>query len=98
MTRGGVTHRAKREASSETRSGVMHPVRRTPGRDIVEPMRSRSRGGPLFTFRLIPVIAAILARRGVDVAGLLEEAGLPLAAMRGEVTAPLSRMQDFIAR
>lgn len=57
-----------------------------------------SRSGPLFTFRLVPVIAGMLARRGLDVAELLEEAGLPLAAVRGEVTAPLSRMHDFIAR
>ena len=58
----------------------------------------RSRGGPLFTFRLIPVIAGLLARGGVDVTELLDEAGLPLAAARGEVTAPLSRMQAFISR
>jgi AraC-like DNA-binding protein len=58
----------------------------------------RSRSGPLFTFRLIPVIAGMLARRGVDIAQLLDDAGLPLAAVRGEVTAPLSRMRDFIAR
>lgn len=52
----------------------------------------------MFTFRLIPVIAGMLARRGLDVSALLEEARLPLAAARGEVTAPLSRIQDFITR
>jgi hypothetical protein len=52
----------------------------------------------LFTFRLVPVIGGMLARRGLDVAELLEQAGLPLAAARGEVTAPLPRIQGFIAR
>ncbi|MEJ7602292.1 MAG: AraC family transcriptional regulator ligand-binding domain-containing protein [Kofleriaceae bacterium] len=56
----------------------------------------RTRSGPLFTFRLIPVIGGMLARRGIDVAELLTEAGLPLDAMRGEITAPLRRVQDFI--
>ena len=52
----------------------------------------------MFTFRLIPAIAAVLARRGIDVAELLEATGIPLAATRGEITAPLSRVQDFISR
>ena len=52
----------------------------------------------MFTFRLIPVIAGVLARRGIDVAELLEATGVPLAATRGEITAPLSRIQDFISR
>jgi AraC-like DNA-binding protein len=54
------------------------------------------RGGPLFTFRQIPVIGAMLARRGIDVAELLAEAELPASAARGEITAPLSRVQGFI--
>jgi len=58
----------------------------------------QSRGGPLFTFRLIPVVAGLLARHGIDGAELLEEAGVPVSAMRGEITAPLSRVQGFISR
>jgi len=56
----------------------------------------KAKTGPLFTFRLIPMIGAILARRGIDVAQLLEETGLPASAMRGEITAPLARVQQFI--
>jgi len=54
--------------------------------------------GLLFTFRLIPAISGMLARRGIDVAELLNDTGLPLAAARGEITAPLSRIQAFIAK
>ena len=54
--------------------------------------------GLLFTLRLIPVISAMLARRGVDAAALLEQTGVPLDAMRGEITAPLARVQAFMAR
>lgn len=56
-----------------------------------------TRTGPLFTFRHVPAISAMLARRGIDVTELLTAAGLPLSAARGEVTAPLSRVQHFIA-
>jgi len=51
----------------------------------------------LFTFRLIPAIAGLLARRGVDAAALLTEHELPLDALRGEITAPLPRIQAFVA-
>ena len=61
-------------------------------------MTARTRSGPLFTFRLIPVIGGMLARRGVDVAELLRASGLPLDATRGEITAPLRRIQHFIAQ
>lgn len=54
--------------------------------------------GLLFTLRLIPAISAMLARRGIDAAPLLEEAGVPLDAMRGEITAPLHRVQAFMTR
>jgi hypothetical protein len=54
--------------------------------------------GLLFTLRLIPVISAMLARRGVDAAVLLAQTGVPLDAMRGEITAPLARVQAFMAR
>lgn len=54
------------------------------------------RSGPLFTFRLIPAIGGILARKGIDVIELLTEAEVPLTAARGEVTAPLARIQKFI--
>jgi AraC-like DNA-binding protein len=54
--------------------------------------------GLLFTFRLIPAISALLARRGIDAAALLTASKLPLDALRGEITAPLARIQAFIAR
>lgn len=53
-------------------------------------------GGPLFTFRMIPLIAAELAQRGIDCAALLRDARLPLEAQRGDVTAPLPRIQHFL--
>lgn len=53
-------------------------------------------GGPLFTFRLIPLLSSQLAQRGIECADLLLEAGLPLEAQRGEVTAPLPRIQHFL--
>jgi hypothetical protein len=52
--------------------------------------------GPLFSFRMIPAIAGMLAARGVDVRPLLQKAGLPEEALRGEVIAPLSRVQQFL--
>jgi AraC-like DNA-binding protein len=54
------------------------------------------RSGPLFTFRQIPAIGGVLARRGIDVTELLTTAELPLTGARGEITAPLSRIQAFI--
>jgi AraC-like DNA-binding protein len=57
-----------------------------------------ARTGLLFTLRLIPAISAMLARRGIDAAPLLEHAGVPLDAMRGEITAPLARVQAFMTR
>ncbi len=50
----------------------------------------------LFTFRLIPAISAILARKGIDAGDLLCETGLPAEALRGEITAPLHRIQALI--
>ena len=50
----------------------------------------------LFTFRQIPLLAAVLAQRGVDAAALLRECGLPLEGLTGEVTAPLGRIQKLI--
>ncbi len=52
--------------------------------------------GLLFTLRLVPVIGAMLARRGISVEPLLAKAKLPIEAMSGEVTAPLSRVQTFM--
>jgi AraC-like DNA-binding protein len=57
-----------------------------------------SASGPLFSFRMIPVIAGGLALRGIDVGPLLREAGLPDEALRGEVIAPLSRVQRLMDR
>ncbi|HEY5921623.1 MAG TPA: AraC family transcriptional regulator ligand-binding domain-containing protein [Kofleriaceae bacterium] len=56
----------------------------------------RQVGGPLFTFRMIPLIAGELAQSGIDCSVLLGEAGLPLEAQRGDVTAPLPRVLHFI--
>lgn len=54
------------------------------------------RPGFLFTFRLVPAISALLAKRGIDAADLLKETGLPADALRGEITAPLHRIQQFV--
>jgi len=51
----------------------------------------------LIPYRLVPVVGGLLAQRGIDVTELLEQAGLPLSAVRGELTAPLRRVQAFIA-
>ena len=56
----------------------------------------RTNTGVLFTFRMIPVISAELARRSIDSNPLIAEAGLPGDALRGEITAPLARIQKFI--
>jgi AraC-like DNA-binding protein len=53
-------------------------------------------GGPLFSFRMVPVIAGMLAMRRIDAHALVREAGLPDEALQGEVTAPLPRVQRFI--
>lgn len=50
----------------------------------------------LFTFRLVPAISAILARKGIDAGDLVREAGLPADALRGEITAPLHRIQALV--
>ena len=51
---------------------------------------------PLFTFRMVPIIATRLAVGGVDPQAMLRVAGLPEAAMQGDVTAPLSRIAAFV--
>jgi AraC-like DNA-binding protein len=53
-------------------------------------------GGPLFSFRMIPAIAQMLAAQRIDIQPLLRTTGLPDDALRGEVIAPLSRIQQFI--
>jgi AraC-like DNA-binding protein len=57
---------------------------------------NKLRGGLLFTFRLIPLIAGELALRGIDARALVARAGLPPAALAGEVTAPLDRITAFV--
>ena len=54
--------------------------------------------GPLFTFRMIPAIAAMTSSRGLDVRRLLAECGLPDQGLRGEIIAPLERVQRFLDR
>lgn len=57
---------------------------------------TRTHSGVLFTFRMVPVIAAELVKQAIDPNPLLVEAGLPGDALRGEITAPLARIQKFI--
>jgi AraC-like DNA-binding protein len=52
--------------------------------------------GLLFTLRFVPMIGAMLARRGIAVEPLLAKAKLPIEAMTGEVTAPLARVQTLM--
>ncbi|MGN6103776.1 MAG: AraC family transcriptional regulator ligand-binding domain-containing protein [Kofleriaceae bacterium] len=60
------------------------------------PRTSSPQGGPLFTFRMVPLISGALVHRGIDARELLAQAGVPADALRGEVTAPLRRIQRFI--
>lgn len=46
----------------------------------------------LFTFRLVPAIAAMCAPRGIELAALVDKHRLPREALRGEITAPLDRI------
>ena len=46
----------------------------------------------LFTFRLVPLLARMLAAKGLNAAELVEEAKLPAEAVHGEITAPLGRI------
>lgn len=59
-------------------------------------MAKSSPAGVLFSFRLVPVLSAMLARRGVDAGALLTAAGLPLDGLRGEFIAPLPRIRRFL--
>ena len=54
-------------------------------------------GGALFSFRMVPIVASMLATRRIDVQSLLDAAQLPGDAMRGEIIAPLDRVQQFLA-
>lgn len=49
----------------------------------------------LFTFRMVPAISGVLARRGIAIRELLEEVGLP-TEVRTELTAPLVRIQALV--
>lgn len=49
----------------------------------------------LFTFRMVPAISGVLARRGIAIRELLEEVGLP-TEVRPELTAPLARIQALV--
>ncbi len=59
-------------------------------------MTTRAPTSTLFTFRMVPVIAGMLAHHGMDAAELGREAGLPMEALRGEITAPLVRVQRLL--
>ncbi len=59
-------------------------------------MTTRAPTSTLFTFRMVPLIAGMLAQHGIDAAELVREAGLPPEALRGEVTAPLIRVQKLL--
>ena len=54
------------------------------------------RSGPIFTYRVIPLINGLLAQRGIDGAALVETAGLSPDALRGEIMAPLGRIAHFL--
>jgi AraC-like DNA-binding protein len=47
---------------------------------------------------MVPAVAGLLAKRGVDLAPLLREIGLPLEALGGEVTAPIARIRELVDR
>jgi len=55
-----------------------------------------ARANLLFTFRLVPVVNAMLARAGIDGSELVAAAGLPAEAIHGEITAPIGRIQEFL--
>jgi AraC-like DNA-binding protein len=52
----------------------------------------------LFTFRMVPAIAALLVKRGCDPRQLLRETGLPAEALTGDLTAPIGRIQELVDR
>jgi AraC-like DNA-binding protein len=57
------------------------------------------RAQPLFTFRLVPLVGALLREQGVDPLALLREADLPVEALKApEVTAPLAAFRTLLAR
>ncbi len=59
-------------------------------------MARGTQGGLLFTFRLVPIICAELARAGVESAPLIARAGLPAESAGQDVTAPLHRIERFV--
>jgi AraC-like DNA-binding protein len=61
-------------------------------------MAASMRGTQLFTFRMVPAIAAMLVKRSCDPRQLLRETGLPLEALTAEVTAPIGRIQELVDR
>src|SRR5690349_13329053 len=56
------------------------------------------RGAQLFTFRMVPAIAGMLVKRGIDPRPLLRDLGLPFDALTGEVTAPVTRVRELVDR
>lgn len=52
---------------------------------------------PLFTFRQLPTVAAMLAAKGVTLAGLMRELGFSDASAT-EITAPLGKVQQLLER
>ena len=55
-------------------------------------------GTQLFTFRMVPAIAMLMVKRGIDPRQLLRDVGLPLDALSGEVTAPITRIRELVER
>jgi AraC-like DNA-binding protein len=55
-------------------------------------------GSQLFSFRMVPAIAALLVKRGIDPRQLLREIGLPLDALTGAITAPVARIRELVER
>ncbi|HEY0254642.1 MAG TPA: AraC family transcriptional regulator ligand-binding domain-containing protein [Kofleriaceae bacterium] len=50
----------------------------------------------LFTFRMVPLLARMLAARNIDGGELVAQAKLPPEAVNGEVTAPLARILKLV--
>ncbi|RYE88214.1 MAG: AraC family transcriptional regulator [Myxococcales bacterium] len=51
---------------------------------------------PLFSFRLVPIVATMVSQAQHDALDVVRRAGLPDASLHGEVLAPLDRIQRLV--
>ncbi len=51
---------------------------------------------PLFSFRLVPIIATMVSESQQDALALVRRAGLPDASLQGEVLAPVDRIERLV--